>query len=381
MKRILQPLMLLAALMVSGCGTTEINKSSIPLGFGADYQNHKIIFTTQLAIPSSPEKAAGNEPQFIVQSTSGTTVAEAARRVSLSNSQYPLWSQSSLMLWGEDLARSDLAIFMDFVSRNRFVRKNIPVVVTHNATVEEILSTKPLATAYTANAIKDLLQVQQTQLGIYTPVTLMEVIERFATPGIEPVIPMITLKKGAQGQELLLHNMAVFRDRKMVGTLNEKESRGYRLMSPHMIQGGLFVIPSPQEPGKWITLELSRSTARITPEIKQKTIKIKIEVTGEGNFYEQSGTAQMFTPQIFQSLSDRANRELTSQISACIAKAQALDSDIMGWGTLIHAAYPQVWKEIGSQWREYFPTVESEIIVKYDIRRSYLTEKSFVFRE
>lgn len=381
MKRILLIMVLLPALLVTGCGTTEINKSSIPLGFGADYKNHKIVFTTQIAIPSSPEKGAGSGPQFIVQSATGTTVTEAARRVSLSNSQYPLWSQSSLMLWGEDLARSDMALFMDFVSRNRFVRKNIPVVVTHNATVEEILNTKPLATAYTANAIKDLLQVQQTELGIYTPVTLMDVIDRFATPGIEPVIPMITLEKGVQGPQLLLQNMAVFRDRKMVGTLNEKESRGYRLMSPKMIQGGLFVIPSPLEPGKWVTLELSRSKARITPQIAGQKIKMKIEITGEGNFYEQSGTAQMFKLPIFNMLQDSANREMASEISSCIAKAQALDSDILGWGTMIHSAYPQVWKEIGPQWKQYFPTVESEITVKFDIRRSYLTDRSFEFRE
>lgn len=371
----------LLALLVTGCGTTEINKSSIPLGFGADYKNHKIVFTTQIANPSSPEKGSGNEPQFVVQSTTGATVAEAARRVSLSNPQYPLWSQSSLMLWGEDLARSDLSIFMDFVSRNRFVRKNIPVVVTHNATVEEILNTKPLATSYTATAINDLLQTQQTELGIYTPETLMEVIDRFATPGIEPVIPMITLKKGVSGQQLLLENMAVFRDRRMVGILNEKESRGYRFMSPRMIQGGLFVVPAPAASGNLITLELSRSKAVIKPEIVGQNLKMVIKITGEGNFYEQSGTAQMFTPKNFQLLQDNANREIESEISSCIAKAQSLDSDIMGWGSIVHSACPEVWKQVGPQWERYFPQVQSEITVQFDIRRSYLTDRSFVFRE
>lgn len=380
MKKLLLSLLILPALLMPGCGTVEINRSSIPLGFGADYRNNRIIFTTQIAIPSSPSKGSSG-PQFIVQSSNGATVAEAARRVSLSNSQYPLWSQSSIMLWGEDLARSDLALFMDFVSRNRFVRKNIPVVVTHNATIEEIFNTKPIATPYTAIAIKDLLQTQQNELGIYTPVTLGEVISRFSAPGIEPVIPMITLKKDKAGPQLLLQDMAVFRGRRMVGTLNEKESRGYRLLSTKMIQGGLFTIPNPREPGKWVTLELSRSIARVTPQITGGDIVMKIEITGEGNFYEQSGTAQLFTPPIFMQLQGAADRELTSQAATCIAKAQALDSDILGWGTLVHAAYPQVWKEISPQWEQFFPEVKSDISVKFNIRRSYLTDRSFVFRE
>lgn len=381
MKKVLVIVMLLLTLLGAGCGTTEVNKSAIPLGFGVDLKNNKIIFITQLANPTPPEQSSSGGPPFFVQSASGNTVAEAARRISLSNSQYPLWSQSSLMLWGENLARSDMSRFMDFAARNRYVRKNIPVVITHNATIEQILNTKPLATQYTAIAINDLLQVQQTELGIYTPITLMQTIDRFATPGIEPVVPMITLKKGSQGEQLLLQDMAVFKGTRMVGTLNEKESRGYRLMSPKMIQGGLFVIPSPAEPGKWVTLEMSRSLAKIKPEIEGADIKMKIEITGEGNFYEQGGSGQLLTPQMLNRLQAGASRELTSQISGCIAKAQELDSDIMGWGSMIHAAYPEVWKQIGPQWDQHFPSVKSEIRVKFDIRRSYLTDKSFEFRE
>jgi len=381
MKRLLIAPLLILSLLATGCGTTEINKSSIPLGFGVDYKNGQVIFTTQLANPTSPEKGAGGGPQFIVQSATGATIAEAARRISLSNSQYPLWSQSSLLLWGEDLAKSDMSLFMDFVSRNRFVRKNIPVVVTHNASVEEILNTIPLATPYTATAIAGMLQAQQTQLGIYTPITIIQVLDRFATPGIEPVIPMITIKKSPQGNQLLLQDMAVFRDRKMVGMLNEKESRGYRFMSPKMIQGGLFIIPNPMDSGKWVTLEMSRSQAKIKPQIQGRQIKMIIEINAEGNFYEQGGSGDLFTLNVFKQLEQLANQEIKNQISACITRAQSLDSDIFGWGKMIHESDPKLWEELGPNWSQVFPGIETEITVKYEIRRSYLRDKSFVFRE
>lgn len=372
--------MLLLATTAAGCGSTEINKSSIPLGFGADFKNDQLIFTTQLAIPTSPEKG-GSGPQFIVQSATGTTVAEAARRISLANSQYPLWSQSSLMLWGEGLAKSDLSLFMDFVARNRYVRKNIPVVVTHKATVEEIFNTKPIATLYTATAITNLLRLQESQLGIYTPVNLIQVMERFAEPGIEPVIPIITIKKGPQGDQLLLEHMAVFRDRRMVGILTEKESRGYRFLSPKMIQGGLFNIPFPGQPGKWVTLEMSRSQAKIKPVIQGQNIMIKIDISAEGNFYEQGGSGNLFTLSSFKLLENLADREIMSEINAAISKAQSLNSDIFGWGKLIRQTDPQLWKQIEPEWPQRFSDVQPQITVKYELRRSYLRDKSFVFRE
>lgn len=373
---------LLVIFMVSGCGAKEVNKSAIPLGIALDYQEQKIVFTTQLAQPSPPEKSGNKGNQFVVISSRGKTFGEAARKITLSLSESPLWSHAALLLLGENLARTDMALLMDFVTRIPDERKNMAVVVTRQATPEQVLNVKPLITPYTSTAIRDLLQTQESQLGIYTFVTLIELIDKFTAAGIDPVIPVITIDKGPQSEELKLAGMAVFKDRKMVGSLNESESRGYRFMRPKMIQGGLFVIPSPVDEGGWITLELSRSQAKISPEIKDHEIKIKIKITAEGNFYEQSGgTGNLFTPAAFKKMNELANQEIKKEISMCISKAQTLDSDILGWGQMIKSSDPKLWKEIEPEWRQIFPDVQSEIDVSFKLRRSYLTNQSFVFRE
>jgi len=308
-------------------------------------------------------------------------MSEAARKISLSTSQTPLWSHSSLLLFSESFAKHDMALFMDFVARNRFVRKNIPVVITHNTTPEEVFNVKPLVSPYTATVIRDILQTQESQIGIYTSLSLLELIDRFAVPGIEPVVPMISIDRSSQPEKLKLDGMAIFKGRKMIGILNENESRGYRFIRPKMIQGGLFTIPSPLDPKSKVTLELSRSQSKITPIIQGNNIEMKIEIKAEGNFYEQSGSGNLFTPEVFGQLEQSANREIAKQIAQCIDKAQTLDSDILGWGKMVHSAEPTLWKEIASQWDQIFPTVEPDIKVKYEIRRSYLTDTSFVFRE
>lgn len=368
-------------LLLNGCGVTEVNKASIPLGFGTDYQDNRIVFTSQLANPSAPEQSASQGPRFTVVSAEGATIAEAARKISISTSQTPLWSHSSLLLFSESFARHDMALFMDYVARNHFVRKNIPVVITHDTTPEEVFNIKPLVSPYTATVIRDILQTQESQIGIYTSVTLLEFINRFAVPGIEPVAPMITIDKSRPPEKLKLEGMAVFKGRKMVGSLNEYQSRGYRFMRPGMIQGGLFTIPSPLDPESKVTLELSRSQAKIIPVIQGNSIKMKIALKAEGNFYEQGGPGNLFTPEIFRQLEQSANQEIKNQIIQCINQAQSLDSDIFGWGKMVHSADPQLWKEVASQWDQIFPTIEAEIKVKYEIRRSYLTDTSFVFRE
>ena len=222
----------LLAIFLSGCGKIEINDACIPLSLGGDYKDNQIIISTQLANPSSPEKSGGDTPQFKVITGSGETFTEAVRNTSLSLATVPLWSHTQLSIIGENLAKHDISHVVDFLARNRYARKNNLLVIAHNASPEEILNVKPIIEPYTAIAIKNILKVQETQLGIYTPIDTTELLQRLASPGIEAVVPMITIAKNGNKDQILLDGMAVFKGTRMIGTLNEMESRGYHLMSP-----------------------------------------------------------------------------------------------------------------------------------------------------
>jgi hypothetical protein len=94
---------------------------------------------------------------------------------------------------GESLAQTDMALMADFQTRSRLVRKNILVIVTHNATPDQVLAVQTPLESYSALAIDGIFRIQEKQLGIYMPVKLSEVLEKFATPGVEPVIPQVAI--------------------------------------------------------------------------------------------------------------------------------------------------------------------------------------------
>lgn len=381
MRNMLLGLLLFIVLIISGCGKVELQNAAIPLSVGADLEDHKIALAINVANPVSPEKATSGEPQFTVLTSTGQTFSEAIRNASLSFSNYPLWSHLELSIVGEKLARTDMSLVMDFIVRNRYVRKNLLVVVAHNATPEEILSVKPLLEPHPPTAIKHLLQIQESQLGIYTPIEYTELLHQFSSPGIDPVLPMITIDKSGPAEKHKLDGMAVFKGKKMVGILDESESRGFRLMRSGMIQGGLFLVPSPVNQENWVTLELSRSQSKITPQYQGNQIKMKIDINAEGNFYEQSGSDDLFSPEMFKQLEKIAEKELEQQMTSSILKAQGLNSDIFGWGQMIYRDNPKLWKRLAPEWDQIFPAVQSEFNVTFSLRRSYLTDKAFVFRE
>lgn len=374
------PLLWLFLFSLSGCGQVEINNAAIPLAVSSDYRDGKIVVSAQMAKPVSPEESDGTGPQFYIITGSGKTLSEATRNTSRYFSSIPLWSHTQLSINGEALAKKGITPIIDFLVRNRYTRRNNPVVITHNATPEEILNVKPYLEPYTAMAIKRLLRNQEVQLGIYTSTDLNEFLQKLANPGIEPFAPMITIGQVGPEKQILLDGTAVFKGDRMVGSLNEEESRGLHLIQPKTNTGGLFLVPSPLNQENRITLEISRSQAKTIPVIQGQAIHMQIHVKMEGNFYEQGGTDNLFTPEGFAQIEAAAEKELERQINMTIRKAQSLNSDIFGWGYSVYRTDPETWKTIEPEWNQRFPNMPYEVSVKFELRRSYLTDKTFVFR-
>lgn len=158
---------------LSGCGKIEMNTAAIPLAVGTDYQNNEIVVSAQIAKPVSPEQSTGADSQFFVLTGTGKTLSEATRNTSLYFSSIPLWSQTQLSLTSETLAKKGIAPVVDFLVRNRYTRRNNPLVITHNASPEEILNVKPYLEAYTVMAIRRLREYRKPNWGSTPPRILL----------------------------------------------------------------------------------------------------------------------------------------------------------------------------------------------------------------
>lgn len=365
---------------LSGCGKIELNNAAIPTAFGTDFQDNRIVIATQIAKPVSPGTSAGNGPQFSVITASGRTFSEASRNTSLSFAAVPLWSQVQVSLMSDTMAKRGIADQIDFLIRNRFVRKRNTLVVTKNTTPQQVLSIVAYLETYTGMAIMKLIKNQESQLGIYTQTDLNEFLQKLTEPGIEPVVPMITIQKNGREKQLLLQDTAVFKGSKMIGSLNETESRGYSLLNPDKKTLGLFLVSSPLNPEQKVTLEISSLQSKVRPMIQDQNIKMLIELSIDGNFYEQSGTENLFTPKVYKMIEKAAEQELKRQMTLAIVKAQSLNSDIFGWGKLVYKKDPHLWQQVEEDWDALFPSIPYEIKVDFTLRRSYLTDKSVVLR-
>ncbi len=370
-------------ILCAGCEAKDVNDTSIPIGIGFDWEEDKFKISTQLAKPLTAEQGghSGEEESFIVVSETGETIIMASRNLLLTLPRVPLWTYASVIVLGENLVTKDAALYSDVLARNPNIRNNAMVVVCKDITPEDLFQVKTPLEPLPALGITKILNNQEKQLGIYVPISLGDFLQKAATPGIELIIPMVTVIKNGDTETLKVDGSAIFADRKMVGSFNEKESRGYRWLNNKPIQGGVISIPDPQDPQKLIGIEVIRSTAKVKPIIDKKgVISVNIKIEAESNFYEQHSTNDLLNLKGFTAIEKLAAQEIEKEIALAIIRAQELNSDIFGWGKLLNHSYPEVWREIEADWNDYFPHIKTNIDVKFRLRRSYLTDESFKFR-
>ncbi|RKJ45764.1 Ger(x)C family spore germination protein, partial [Butyricicoccus sp. 1XD8-22] len=166
---------------------------------------------------------------------------------------------------------------------------------------------------------------------------------------------------------LKFDGMAAFKENKLVGWLNEDESKGLNYTQGN-VQNTIIVID--QSDGQ-VGIELINSTAEIIPHVHGSgppSIEVKIE--GEANIAEANTDLDLMTDHIFSELEEKTNEDIREKITQGVEKSQKrYKSDIFGFGEQIHKKAPDKWNEIKMNWKEMYPDIKVDINVNIKIRR------------
>lgn len=375
---------LIAALaLFSGCtDVREANEIAPALGSGIELDDHEeqLKLSIQFAVPEGSSEQATSIKKTTVMSSTGRTISEASRNLSLSLPLTPILTHVGTFIIGERLAQTDLGILADFLIRNPNHRETTYIFVSKGSPPEEILNTATPLEASSAIGLANILEVQENRNAIYQPVQSNQFFRNLTTSGIEPFCPIVSVIKNGDKKILKLAGTAVFKKNRMVGELNETESRAFTLMNPKGSQGGLLVV-------RWnkntlLTIEVIRLKANYKAVIdKTGKLRMRVELKGEGNYYEQFGPGEILTIPNITKIENKTEQKITRDILQCIQKLQLMGCDILGWGQIYRAQYPAAWQVMKDDWPHYFAQIEPEVKVNFAIRRSYLSTQSFEYRE
>ena len=207
----------------------------------------------------------------------------------------------------------------DLLVRAETMRETGDIFIARGATAREVLEVPTPPEKLPAQALVSMIRSQDPGIGLYTEITLGEVLGKIAAPGVEPVIPGIEIIEERPGEKKLrLSGMAVIRKGKLVGWLNEPESRGYRWLRPQKIRGGIKSFPSPSG-GKPVAIETLRARSKIKPEINgEGRIIMSIDIRETANFYETRETDNLLTLENIKRLEQANSRQIKQEVLAAV---------------------------------------------------------------
>jgi spore germination protein KC len=195
--------------------------------------------------------------------------------------------------------------------------------------------------------------------------------------GTSPVLPAIKLGETAGIKTSELSGTAIFKEDKLIGFVDEEETK-YLLFIKDKIKGGLLVLKNcPEANNVNITLEISRNKTRVKPVYSNGEIAINLNTKTQVAIGEQGTEKNYMDENGRMVLEKNAGGLLKTNIENVIQKVQKdFGVDIFGFGSIVNAEMPALWKEIDQDWNTVFKDLKVNVNTTIEIQESGLLERS-----
>lgn len=375
--------------LLSGCWSRrELNELGIAVGIGVDKAKNGYRVTVQVVSPGEivATKSGGNRTPVTVYEATAETIFEGIRKITTKSSREIYLAHLRVLVIGEQLAREGIQQALDHFSRDHEVRTDYFVIVAKESSASDVLKVLTPIEKIPANNLYLSLDTSQKLWAPTATITLDQLISDLVSEGNNPILSAVTVvgKQVGQHQQnieqtappgyLKYTGLAVFKKDKLVGWLNEKESKGFSYITDRVKNTvGPMACPN----GGKFAVEVIKSKTKIKGKMMNGDPQIHIDIKVEENIGEVQCQVDLTKREIIAELESLAEKRITAIVMNSVNKVKKYKADIFGFGDAIHRADPAAWKSLKENWDERFVNVDVSVSVDTKIRRIGTVANSF----
>ena len=391
-------ILLCISVLLTGCWDyQEVDRLASVIAIGLDRipENKIVILTVQIASPKAKGSSKQSDGQggggaYTIMNSEGKSLSEAIRNLGKQSSRRILLSHCKLIVLGKDLAETGIGEILDDLKRDREFRRT-DWILTTDKTAKEILE-KDITMEQVPGRGLDLIlqlfrkrgrvqpinlndffiQINEASNVSFTPLAQLEDIDKQVTNQLEKVVGR-SLDTEGKPKTLTIGKTAVFNNLRMVGVLNEDDTRAHRWLVDSPKGSNITLTYAPQgqtnEDKGEIMFDISQGKTTITPNISEDGITMDIAMTSKVLLHELETTGvNVLDSKVVAQLELQAAETMKLQLEHTIDTAQReLRSDCIGFAEKLHNSYPVEWKQIKDNWIDIFPTVDYQIFCEVEI--------------
>lgn len=369
----------------TGCwNRRELNELAIEMAIGFDKSGNKYRITSQVVQPgevAAKEGGTGRTPVMTYQATAATPF-EARRKMTTMSPRKIYASHIRMVVISEELAKDGIGKFMDFLSRDHEHRADFFIVIAKGTSAANVLKIVTPLEKIPANKLFDSLKTSEKVWAPTSGVTLHELISDLVSKGKHPVLTGLKVA-GSQKIGETKHNievisnparlqytgLGVFRKDKLIGWLNESESKGYNYITNN-VNNTVGDIRCPT--GGIAMLEVIRSKSVMTGKVSNGKPEAGVDIRIEANVGEVEckslDLTQAKTINEMEAIGEQTVKKFVEQTIQKVQKKYK--TDIFGFGEVIHRSDPQYWRNAQKNWDQQFAELPVNVKVDIKIRRT-----------
>jgi spore germination protein KC len=187
-------ILILLPLTLTGCGFKDIDKRIFVVSVGIDpakNSDKKFLISLKLAVPNVQE--VSNE--FLIISEEGDTIAEAVRIIKAQVDKELDFSHAKLIVYNEKILKPEIEknLYYWFIRRRDF--QEMSWVAIGKPSALEVLKLKPKTERLPSNSLFLILGKDGSESTYVISEFLFDFKRRFSEKGIDPLLPIIEVKK------------------------------------------------------------------------------------------------------------------------------------------------------------------------------------------
>ncbi|SHH75036.1 spore germination protein KC [Sporobacter termitidis DSM 10068] len=366
-RRVLAGIVLLANLFLSGCWSSrEVNTLGISVCLGIDKSDKGYVISEQVINPKTiASKKMTSESPVVVYTQEGEDINETITRMTTITSRKIYHSHLRMVILGEEIAREGISNIVDYLLRNPEFRTDFYFAIARGSSAREILSVLTPIELIPGVDMFTKLKMATEEWAPVRGLRIIELANDLTADGINATITAVekvddgdttnstdTLKKSGEFEKLKFTDIGVFKQDKLVGWLDELESKGYNYITDKVLHTVGF---ETYGDNGMVSYDIPKTASKIKAVVRNNQPAITVEVKLTYDIVDVKGDLNVSKVENIELINKLVEKKLRIICESAIHKAQKeLGSDIFGFGERVHDADKAYWKTVKDKWNEVF---------------------------
>ena len=366
--------LILIVLFLSGCNYRELDKIAITVGCGLEKVDDGYKITVQIAdTQKQGDSNSSTSPvRFKNYTYTDRTIHEAARGILTKLPKKAYTKHMQILVIDEKIANNGINEIIDFWFREVELRNDFYVFVSKDSTPIEVLGV--LTQIYPINSvgIRNLIENNFKYLGGTVLTTFDDLTSSYISKTKEIILPTImvlgkdgnkkdSLESSIPESLISLSETAYFRDNKLVGYLDKKQTIYYNLVKNALKTS---IISYECDKDKFVTFEIIENKTDI--DIVKNKPEVNIKVQAKGNLTSIMCEYDISKNDGIKMIEKEGSLEIKKQIDSLLKLSKDNKTAIFSIRDIYYKHNNKYYKNI-SNYNDFFDNLKVNVDVKLNI--------------